>query len=152
MQCNFLPRNKQLWELLWSNKLIVHYTDTDSPVGRSQQPRYIYVHSTHREKELDRREGKGRHWCLGDVYLNVALAARVIWRIFFDKTSLWDDGVSVWCELEDRPFFQSIQSAKCPFFSTHPLLQIILALHLLCGKELNNFFPLNSNDDFCLLF
>ena len=101
------------------------------------------------EEEIDRREGKCRRFCFGDVQLYIVrvsecrtshLAARMIWRKVFGR-----------CKLDDNPIFRSIHFAKCPFFhssfsSNHPVL------HLQCGMGLNLFrFPTNS-DDFCLSF
>ena len=63
------------------------------------------------------------------TYLNARqyslLAKRLIWRNVFGRTSLWEGGGLVWCELEDHPFFRCIHSAKCSFFyssisSNHP--------------------------------
>ena len=60
------------------------------------------VHCTvHIEEELDRRDGKGRQCCLGDVYLKIPhcsdLAARMIWKKVFGRTSIlggwWFGGV-----------------------------------------------------------
>ena len=34
----------------------------------------------------------------------------------------------------------------------HPILQIVLVQNSLCGKEINQFCPLSSSDDLCLLF
>ena len=70
------------------------------------------------EEETDRREGKCRHCWLGDVLESRTghLAARIIWRKDFRRTSIlgdWWFGV-VWTD--DHPFFWSIHSAKSPFF------------------------------------
>ena len=80
-----------------------------------------------KEEETDRRAGKGRRCCLGDVLecRTSYLAARMIWRKAFGRTSILGGGGLVWYEMDDYQFFRSIYSAKGPMFyssisSNHP--------------------------------
>ena len=71
-----------------------------------------------KEEEEDRREGKGRRWCLGDILecRSSHLASTMIWRKVFEEHPFWEGDGLVWCEPDDHTFFRSIHSAKCPFF------------------------------------
>ena len=58
------------------------------------------------EEETDRREGKGRHYCSGDV---LECRTRNLQQGWFEG---WEGGGLVWCEPHDHPFFWSFHSSK----------------------------------------
>ena len=80
----------------------------------------------------------------GDIlYLNAVLAARMIWTTVSGWTSIlvgWWFGMV--CS-NDHLFFSNHQF----WYSINPFLQIILVENSCCGKELNQFHQLDSNDD-----
>ena len=90
-----------------------------------------------KEEEEDRREGKGRRWCLGDILecRSSHLASTMIWRKVFEEHPLWEGDGLVWCEPDDHPFFWSIHILPSISYSIHPFLQIVQVLKLLCGTE-----------------
>ena len=61
------------------------------------------------EEETDRREGKGRRCCLGDVLecRTCPLSAWMMWRErkFARTSSLGGQGGLVWCKPDDHSFF-----------------------------------------------
>ena len=89
--------------------------------------------------DLYRREGKVVADVLG-TNLNAALAIYCNIKDYL-KTSFLK--IIIFSEASIPP------SVHC---SIHPILQIILALNLQCGKALNQFCPPNNSDDLCLLF
>ena len=84
------------------------------------------------EEDSDRREGKGRRCCLGDVLecRTSHLAARMILRKGFGRKSLLG-GTVVWCGVTWKIIhFSEAFIPPGVHFSFHPFLQIILALNL----------------------
>ena len=82
-------------------------------------PIRVLLQRGHRRRiTVDRREGKDRRCCLRDILecRSSHLAARMILRTVLDEHPFWEVDGLVWCELEDHPFFKSINSPKCPFF------------------------------------
>ena len=80
------------------------------------------------------------------------LAARMIWTKYLGKPSIM---VGWW--------FCKVWTGWSTIVSKHPIHQvafflfilffkIILVENIYCGKELNQFRPLKSNDDLCLFF
>ena len=86
----------------------------------------------HDQKNLYRREHKGRRCCLGDrIYYSKFLAALVFFSGRFK---------------EQDEFLSSYHSD-----AINPFLHIILVQNRQRGKEMNKFCPPNSSDDLCLL-
>ena len=84
------------------------------------------------EEETDRREGKGRRYCLGDVLecRTSHLVGKDDWQKSFWKNTHFGR-VVVWCgvnqmiiHLSEASILPSVRS------SIHPFLQIILVLNL----------------------
>ena len=85
------------------------------------------------EEESDRRVGRGRHYCLGDILdcHNSHLAARMIWRKVFGRTSILGGWCMVWWGVNLMVIhFYETAIPPSGLSSIHPFLQIILMLTL----------------------
>ena len=105
----------------------------------------------HKVVELDRREGKGRRCYWGEVFewRNNYLAARMIWKKVFERTStlggrwfgvVWTERSSIFPKQPFYPFFFSTIS------SNHPGAKPVVRFRI------ESILSPNSNDDLCLLF
>ena len=79
------------------------------------------------------------------------LAARMIRRKVFGRTSIFWRLMVGCAENWKIIYFSEASIPPSVHFAIHLFLQIILALNLQCGMELNEFHPPISSDDLCLL-
>ena len=150
-----LSKNEQLAQNAEERISNPFYILDDHKTTKERIQKHTVVCLNNIEEELDRKKGSCCRCYLVDVLgcRTDLLAARMIWRKVFVKTSglgaLW----LVWCvnwkiiHFLKHPFRQvSI------FLFIHPFLQIIRMQNSYRGKELHKFRPPNSSYDLCLLF